>query len=654
MTDRIPAGSDGAGWSAAGGSPGPRDAGLRRVVRPGWVHTLVLLGVLAGAPGCDGEDAEDAGGERPDVLLVVIDTCRADHMGFAGARLGNGASPTPVLDRLAASGSPLRRGFTPVPLTLPAVTTILSGLLPDGHGVRENDSFVIPAGDARGYSLLAEDLAEGGYRTAALVSGQPLESRTGLDQGFQDYLEPSRKARQPAAQRFRERRAPATTDAAVELLGACGPDPLFLLVHYFDPHAPYERNMVLPGLPEGAAGRYLSEIALVDREVGRLLAAFEERGRPGLVIVVGDHGESLGEHGEATHGYLVHDTTLAVPFLVRLPASESREVDASCPPRLEDVYPTVLDVAGIRGGGPRSRDGRSLLQAPEKGWVQRGETLYPWYQFRYARLRFLRDRRYKVIEGGGRATLFDWREDPGETRDLAPELPGKTAELVSRLREAAKRVPAGRARSVPAPSLSGPYMASRPPDSPPEPTEEENRGLPRPEEEMAVIRALETARRLIRQGQPGRAFNLLRGHEERRDRNPALLFWTARALQLQGRDEGLGRTFRREQLEQAEELFALHSRRFSDPRAADSLLRVLLEQAALGTGRKPLEEVVRLVNAREAAGTATALAYVSRAQAHELMGAKAEALEDFRRALRLDPADPRIQRDVRRLEAAGR
>ena len=194
--------------------------------------------------------------------------------GFNGFRLTDGSSPTPRMDELAASGSALRWGLSPVPLTLPATVSLMSGLYPDGHGVRENDSFCVPLPEGRAYSLLAEDLRAEGWRTAAFVSGQPLDRKYGVNQGFMVYDQPGREHAPRHHMQFRERSAEETTDAVVGFLAKASGEPLFLFVHYFDPHMPYEEAVFLPAPPPQASERaYISEIARVDREVGRLLDA---------------------------------------------------------------------------------------------------------------------------------------------------------------------------------------------------------------------------------------------------------------------------------------------------------------------------------------------------------------------------------------------
>jgi hypothetical protein len=539
-----------------------------------------------------------------------------------------------------------------VPLTLPAHATLLSGRLPDATGVRENDSFSVPAPDARGWSLLSEDLRRAGWDTGAFVSGQPLERVYGLDAGFRVYDQPGPGDRPADTMRMRERSGEVTTARALEWMREPREGPFFAWVHLFDPHMPYERHGEQQGLPEGREGDYLAEIAFVDRQIARLLAALPGGGRGTLVVIVGDHGEGLGEHGEETHGLFLYESTLRVPFVVRPPAGSPRPAWSDVPPRLEDVYPTVLALTGVASSRQAARDGRNLMEPPSAAWTARAETLYPWYQFRYARLRSLRDRQAKLIEGGGTLELYGWREDPGEQRDLARERSEQAALLLDDLLDQAAR-PAERAPGrLTEPSPFSHYTGGRPPGLELEPGEQENRDLPRTADRLEVVGDLERARAAIRELDPGRAALILEAHADRRDANPALLFWTARAYHLAGREADLAPETRLLKLSMAERLYARHEERFRDPRSADSRLKIALDRYLISADPGELGTLERLLQARIAAGTVTALAQAFGARARELGGDLAGALEGYREGLRLDPEDPRLAGDVRRLQQA--
>ena len=586
---------------------------------------FVALAALVGYViwGGDGDAPEG----RPNVLIISLDTFRADHAGFLGARLDDGSSPTPALDRLAADCVASQEAMTPSPLTLPAHVTLLSGLYPDRHGVRENDSFRVPA--ERPWSLLAEDLRQD-YATGAVVSGQPLESRYGLDAGFATYLDTDRTDNPTDRLRFRERDASETTDLALKWLSSVQGRPWFLLVHYFDAHDPYVWHGPRPGLamegsPEERRRRaYRSETMHVDEHVGRLLAGLPGGGEDTLIIVVGDHGEGLGEHGEETHGFTVRQSTMRVPFLLKPPGGEKGRAPApaAAPARLVDVYATVLRCCGVED--PDGRDGRDLLSEPEGEWLAFGETLYPYYQFQYAHERYVMDGDRKLITGGSLGDrLYAWREDPGEKIDLAEREPQRVRDLTERLNAHLARPGFAAAEDVAVePNAAFPYMGGRPLALPVEPGFESNRTLPSAEARWDVIGALDEARRRMRppRRQPHLASAALAPFAEELSTNPSLLWWTARAYQLQARAKSLDVDTRVGYLDRAMELYARHHQQFRDGRAFDARLRALLtKHELLRDGPALLQALVR-----EASGAIQAsgrpLTYALRGKAYFELG----------------------------------
>lgn len=612
-------------------------------------RALLLLAALVGGglgllSSCSGEEA--ALGRRPDVILISIDTWRFDHASWVDARL---AHTTPRLSSWAARADYAGTALSPVPLTLPAHATMMSGLYPDEHGVRENDAFALPDAAARPFSVLAEDLHAAGYRTGAFVAAQPLDRRFGLDAGFDHYRQPEGGAA-PRSHTFREIPGEEVTRHALEWVRKTvrSDEPLFLFAHYFDPHWPYEPPETGPA---GRDERYAAEVRRADAAVGDLLEGLGERAEEALVIVVGDHGEALGAHGEGSHGYLVHDSTLRVPCLIKLPGpARPGRLQPGPSPRLVDLHPTVLGVANLAPQREARRSGRDLREPAPEDWAHRGETLYPWTHFRYARLRSYRDAEHKVIEGGGKLELYRWRHDPWEKSDLAPAEP----ELAARLRSSLLRTLATARQARAADSWTpvqdaNPYFGSRSPGQPIEPTEEENRRLRHPREGFGVIDDLDRARQLIGMRRYLDADHLLRRYgAEERDRNPSLLYWTARARHLLGRQGGV------RELEEADALFALSEERFHSRHAMDSRLRLRLDLHGKTRDRAHLEEVLELARGRIAAGTETAMAAVYRARAHEGLGQPDAALRAWERAYELDPHDPRIREDLARARAAAR
>jgi choline-sulfatase len=379
---------------------------------------------------------------RPNVLLVTIDTLRADRLGCYGYRSGE----TPVLDALAARGVRFPTAVAHVPLTAPSHASILTGLLPLGHGVRDNGTFVLPSSP----TTLAEVFRGAGYRTAAFVSGFPLDHRFGFARGFETYDDRLLRGGDARRASYVERPAATTTREAVAWVRAT-PAPWFVWVHYFDPHSPYEPPADLAA--RFAASPYDGEVASVDRELGRLLAAAEAGPARTLVLVTSDHGESLGEHGEATHGVFLYDSTLRVPWIMagpRIPRGQTPSVVA----RGIDVAPTLLDYAGLRAPGAMqgrslrpAADGRDMEDAPAYA-----ESLFCQLNLGWAALYAWRTARWKLIDAP-RPELYDLAADPMEARDVSTARRDEAETLESGLRRTlearppqASTVPSGEAR----------------------------------------------------------------------------------------------------------------------------------------------------------------------------------------------------------------
>lgn len=365
------------------------------------------------------------------VVFVTFDATRADHMGF----LGGDRAATPMLDAMAARGTVFEEAITVQPLTLPSHTSLMTGLFPYHHGVRNNGTYVV----GPDVVTLAERLHDVGYATHAVVSSFVLDSRFGLDQGFDSYDDDLSDG--PAQKMFMFKEVPADRTAvrAIRLLRAPRDpqQPFFLWVHFFDPHADYTP-------PADMAAKFLgdpytAEIAFADRELGRILAELDDQHvlDDTLFVFSADHGESLGEHGEATHGIFVYDATAHVPMLIAGPGvpvgGRVRDVV-----RTVDVVPTLLDLLGLPGG--EALDGRSLAdiwrgdQTPRVGYV---EALAPRLNFGWSELRALRSDRTKAIDAP-RAELYDVDADPHETRNRwdagrsEPEAAALFADLAAR------------------------------------------------------------------------------------------------------------------------------------------------------------------------------------------------------------------------------
>jgi arylsulfatase A-like enzyme/Flp pilus assembly protein TadD len=357
---------------------------------------LLLFGWLAAAP-------------APSVVLITLDTTRADHVG----RVEGGAALTPYLDALAAGGVRFRRALTASPLTLPAHCSLLTGLEPPAHGVRDNGVASLPGG----IPTLAEAFSERGYRTAAFVASRVLDRRFGLSRGFEVY-DDFIVAERPGEQGYPERDAAQVTGAALAWAASAklaAGRPYFLWVHYYDPHAPY----LPPGDWRGAtpARRYAGEIAYVDREIGRLLGGLPGAGRR-IVAAVGDHGEMLGEHGEKEHGIFLYEGALAVPLILSGPGvPRGRVVEG--PAGTRGLAATLLALSG--SGGDVSPFGAELpgvrAAAPATPAPVYGETDMPASAYGWSPLAAATDERLRLIVAP-RPELYDLRADPAESRNL--------------------------------------------------------------------------------------------------------------------------------------------------------------------------------------------------------------------------------------------
>src|SRR6185295_9037111 len=355
------------------------------------------------------------------VLLVTVDTLRADALGS----YGNATVATPWIDRLAAGGVRFAQAHAQNVVTLPSHANILSGRYPLAHGVRDNSGFRFPAG----VDTLATILKRAGYRTGAFVSAFPLDSRFGLDRGFDIYDDRLGDPEASSAFMMQERPGPQTLAAAQAWRAAQGGAKTFLWLHLYEPHFPYEP-------PEPFASRYASslyhgEVAYADSVLGPLLEPLLSAGKSGrtVVILTGDHGEGLGEHGEKTHGIFAYEATLHVPLIVYAPRLLRPRV-VRAPVRHIDVLPTVLDALGL--DAPAGLPGRSLLPVA----AGHGESAVPSYfealsaslNRGWAPLTGLRREHLKLIDLPI-PELYDLEADPHETKNLAVSDPRRLEEI---------------------------------------------------------------------------------------------------------------------------------------------------------------------------------------------------------------------------------
>jgi arylsulfatase A-like enzyme/thioredoxin-like negative regulator of GroEL len=404
---------------------------------------------------------------RPDVLLITLDTTRADRMGFLGSTRGL----TPSLDAFAKTAVVFTRAYAQAPITTVSHATILTGTYPPTHGV---DELGAPLGASVPY--LPDLLRRSGYRTGAFVGALVLDPKNGTAPGFDrgfDRYDAGFRLRRPGENRYQtvERRGADVVARALAWRRDVRGAPTFLWVHLFDPHDPYDpppQNSARPSLAP-----YDGEIAEVDRLAAALVAA---AGPNTLVAIAADHGEALGDHGEATHGVFLYEETLHVPLVVRFPERQGAGARVTARVRLADVAPTIVDAVGIPV--PRAMQGESLLPlvAPGRADPARGEaaatgsaslsgertqakadrpvyseTVYPRQAFGWSPLASWRADRFLFVKAP-RRELYDLVTDPSAAHDLAAARPrvadGMDSELAAFLKAGASSAPAGMAPKV--------------------------------------------------------------------------------------------------------------------------------------------------------------------------------------------------------------
>ncbi len=380
--------------------------------RPGLLALLAVLAALAAS--CAEKEPDDPISLARDVVLVVFDTTRFDRTslgGHAGAR-------NPSLDRLARDGVVFERAYAPVPVTLPSHATLLTGRSPLVHGIRQNGTSRLDPAIER----VPERFQQAGFRTAAFVSALVLDARFGLGQGFDVYDSPARA----------ERSAQETVGKTIAWLHQReSHERLFLWVHFYDPHLPYE-----PPARFSALDPYDGEIAAADAALGRLLGALDDLGRldAALVAFVADHGEGLSDHGEEEHGIFLYEEAIHVPLVVKLPRGARAGRRVADVVELADVAPTLLARAGLpalarcEGGDlTPALEGRAAAER-----AAYAESHVPEDAHGFAPLFAWVEGERKFIDAP-RAELYDLAEDPGETRDIKDSETAVAARMLAAL-----------------------------------------------------------------------------------------------------------------------------------------------------------------------------------------------------------------------------
>ncbi len=578
-------------------------------------------------------------------MLITLDTTRADHLGSYGWPHAR----TPNLDRLAGRGTRFARCDTAAPVTLPSHATILTGLYPPRHGVRDNGTFVLSSQ----VETVATRLRAAGYDTGAVVSAVVLARRHGLDNGFRIYDDDLGRGYTTGTEVV-ERQAKATTAAALAALGKLRP-PFFLWVHYFDPHEEYRPPTRFTDSVGGPHRLYDGEIAYVDEQLGLLLRKLPADAD---VAVVGDHGEMLGEHGEVSHGLLPYSGARRVPLILAGPDVPVGRV-SECLVRTADVAPTLLGWAGVEP--PTGFDGAALLPLSTGAGCDRSsytESLLPFFAYKWYPLRALSDGRDLFVRGP-RPSLYALAGDPLEERDRSAARPADTARWGERLRTLLAKMgesiePELRPESALTAELgqrlaSLGYIGSAAGGR-------VTSNLPDPRSMTAVAQQLHRAARLVQEDRCRDALPILEGIVRKDPHNVPAMSLAGQCLRDAGRHEAALALFRRAQQEaplsavmpasiagsllglgRKDEAIGEYRRTLAldatQPEAASNLARLLRERGEMGSALRVLEDAI-------AAGCHAPAVFLERGLALAESGRVSEALASFREAAWRSPTDP--------------
>jgi arylsulfatase A-like enzyme len=531
-----------------------------------------LVALAAAASGCRGAFRAPVLAPGTPVVLVTIDTLRADHLPAYGYR----AVATPHLDALAREGVLFENAWTPSPLTLPAHASLLTGRLPEEHGLRNNLGYTLAPGR---HATLQGLLRARGYATGAAVSAYVLRGETGLRDGFDVYDEvPAATVATDSAGRV-QRAGPETASRLLAFARGTLPRPVFLFLHLYEPHLPYEPPEPFRG---AAAHPYDGEIAAADAVLGTFVAELKRAGvyDRALVVLGSDHGEGLGDHGEADHGILLYREALHVPLIVKLPGGDGAGRRVREPVGLVDVLPTVAAVLGLEA--PADLPGRSLFTAVP-GRMLFAETFYPRIHLGWSELRSVADDRHHLI-AGRREELFDLQRDVAERSDVLAREPAAAARLRRELERHAASLEAPREASAEASERLRAlgYLAGPGPDV--------NGERPDPRDELPLLQALRTAFGLAAAGRDAEAATAFREVLSGNDRLFDAQFGLAESLARLGRHDEADAAFAR-----AQELWPSPSVEIARARA-----RVALDRAAADLAANRAASALRLLDGARA------------------------------------------------------
>ncbi len=352
--------------------------------------------------------------EKNPIIIISVDTLRADRLRCYGYK----RIETPNIDSLAKDGVLFENAFSPVPLTLPSHVSILSGLYPFEHGVKDNIGFEVP----ESLKTLQVTFKERGFKTGGIVSAFVLRKETGISHGFDFFDDKMEGKLGKVSMGEVQRNGESTLKVAKEWLSSLPNDRFFLFFHIYEPHTPYEP-------PEPYRSKYINnpydgEVAYSDFIIGKLIEFLKKKGlyKKSLLVFVSDHGEGLREHGEMEHGVFLYNSTIHVPLIVKFPENRFKGKRIKNPVSLIDIYPTILELYGVEIG---SSSGYSLLKTIKNDSEIKereiySETFYPRYHFGWSELRSLIFKSFKLIKAP-KPELYDIEKDRNEEKNLIEE-----------------------------------------------------------------------------------------------------------------------------------------------------------------------------------------------------------------------------------------
>jgi arylsulfatase A-like enzyme/predicted Zn-dependent protease len=449
------------------------------------------------------------GNQDFNVILITVDTLRADRLGCYGfSRID-----TPTIDLFAARGVKFENCFAQTPLTLPSHTSLLTGTLPLFHGVRDNGGFVVPPD----LKTLAEVFKDNGYATAAFVAAYVLDSKWGLNQGFDYYFDHFDLSKfEKISLGSVQRPGNEVIDEALKWLGQNKDKKFFAWVHLYDPHTPYEPPP--PFDTKYPKNPYLGEIAFADSQLGRLWQFLQESNltEKSFLVFAADHGESLGQHQEATHGFFVYQETIHVPLIFVTPFKKFQGLSSRQVVSLVDVMPTVLEMEGW--ASPSEVQGKSLLPiffnpAKESTSYAYSETFYPRYHYGWSELKSFQDNRHKLIIAP-EMELYDLAAESTEATNLAAvekktlaRLEGEATKYIEELSQDARKLDYSKIDEETREKLAALGYVGSFTDS----SKLEGKKLANPKEKIVVFNELSRAREMGMSGNAEEAIKIING-----------------------------------------------------------------------------------------------------------------------------------------------